>query len=298
VVSRRRLFGLLGGAAAAGASLAVAGSALDAAPAAAGSGTMMYGATNNAGSSETELDANVGSGKPTLQVTNTSTGFLAGDGLDVQSADGSAIFGFSTNNVGVAGHSNSNYGGAFFGVRAPLFLSNSALAGAPTLGTHQIGEFYVDLNGVLFYCIKDGSPGMWANLSTGRNLVTVDPPARVYDSRVGFLPSTGPKQPTTNGATVSVDVTGPKAGGGSSGVPSGAAATLGNITVVSRPEQSVFLTVFPAGGSVPSTSTVNAQLGLTVANSFTTQVGTSNQISVACTGGPADVIVDILGYYP
>lgn len=32
--------------------------------------------------------------------------------------------------------------------------------GAPT-GDHKRGEFYVDSNGVLFFCQNDGNPGDW-----------------------------------------------------------------------------------------------------------------------------------------
>ena len=35
-----------------------------------------------------------------------------------------------------------------------------------------------------------------------------------------------------------------------------------------------------------------------MANNFTSQIGTSNQISVQCGGGPTDFIIDIFGYYP
>ena len=35
-----------------------------------------------------------------------------------------------------------------------------------------------------------------------------------------------------------------------------------------------------------------------IANNFTSQVGTSNQISVQCGFGPTDFIIDIFGYYP
>jgi hypothetical protein len=35
-----------------------------------------------------------------------------------------------------------------------------------------------------------------------------------------------------------------------------------------------------------------------VANSFTSQLGTSNGISIKCGGGPTDFIIDIFGYYP
>jgi hypothetical protein len=174
---------------------------------------------------------------------------------------------------------------------AHLLLVPSATAGAPT-GAHNLGQFWVDSNGALFQCVVAGNPGTWVRQSP---LVTLAP-ARVYDSRVGQLPSTGPKSPITNGSTVNVDVTGTQAAGGVSGVPSGASTVLGNITVV-NPSAGVFLTVFAQGASPPATSNINASAGQVVANNFTSKLGTSNGISIKCGGGPTDFIIDIFGYY-
>jgi hypothetical protein len=170
-------------------------------------------------------------------------------------------------------------------------------SGHPTTGTHSKGELFVDGDGTLFLCTTSGTPGTWVNLSTGSNLVTLSTPARVYDSRIGQQPSTGPKSQITNGTTVSIDVTGPKAGGGTSGVPSGATAVLGNLTLINGPN-TVFLTVFANGTMPPATSNINALGGQVIANNFTSQIGTSNQISVKCGFGPTDFIIDIFGYYP
>jgi hypothetical protein len=179
-------------------------------------------------------------------------------------------------------------------VGAHLLLDPSATAGAPT-GTHVVGQFWVDSHGVLFQCVGAGNPGTWVRQSP---LVTI-PPARVYDSRVGQLPTTGPKSPITNGSTVNVDVTGTQASppGGPSGVPAGASGVLGNITVV-LPSGGVALTVFGEGATQPSTSNINASVGGIVANNFTSKVGTSNGISVFGSGGPANFVIDIFGYYP
>jgi hypothetical protein len=283
-VSRRRLFGLLGGAAAAGAGLAVAGSALGADPAGATSGGNLVidgSAGTNSGTGTTNLSSTT-----TLEAFSaTSTGF-----------DGTGFFGQCNNGsgaTGVEGFSTTGYGVWAQGGLAPLFLVAHASVGAPTTGFHQHGEFVVDLNGTLFTCAVAGVPGTWLRQSP---LVTL-PPARVYDSRVGQLPSTGPKSPITNGSTVNVDVTGTQAGGGPSGVPSGASTVLGNITVV-NPSAGVFLTVFAQGASPPVTSNINASAaGQVVANNFTSKLGTSHGISIKCGGGPTDFVIDIFGYY-
>jgi hypothetical protein len=127
--------------------------------------------------------------------------------------------------------------------------------------------------------------------------VTLDTPARIYDSRPGTQPSTGPKSQITNGSTQNLNVTGAKAGSGNSGVPSSATAVLGNITMINGPN-TTFLTVFAQGATAPSTSNINANPGLVIANSFTSRLGFFDGISIQCGFGPTDFIIDIFGYYP
>jgi hypothetical protein len=233
----------------------------------------------------------IGGSNTCSAVTNlTSSG--ASDGM-VVTADGAGFVGIrgvcDTNGAtGVLGHATLGYGLVGIGGAAPLALSPNAGVGPPS-GTHFRGEFYIDGTGSLFLCTATGSPATWVKLSSP--LVTI-PPARVYDSRVGQLPATGPKSPITNGATVNVDVT-----GNSSGVPSGASGVLGNITVV-LPSGGVALTVFGEGQTQPATSNINASVGGIVANNFTSKVGTSNGISIFGSGGPTDFVIDIFGYYP
>jgi hypothetical protein len=62
--------------------------------------------------------------------------------------------------AGVNGFS-AGYGGQFSGDRAPLRLKPAAVAGHPTTELHQKGELFVDVNGDLFYCKVDGTPGTW-----------------------------------------------------------------------------------------------------------------------------------------
>ncbi|MFD6227311.1 PKD domain-containing protein [Streptomyces sp. NPDC060232] len=58
------------------------------------------------------------------------------------------------------------------------------------------------------------------------------------------------------------------------------------------------LTVFPSGQSAPDTSNVNFTAGQTIANSVIVPVGPDGRISVRNgSWDPADVIVDVVGYY-
>lgn len=67
----------------------------------------------------------------------------------------------SKNGDAVSGFSPEGYGGHFIGGRAPLRLNPANTLGHPTTGNHQSGEFFVDSNGKLFYCMESGTPGNW-----------------------------------------------------------------------------------------------------------------------------------------
>ena|SRR5215831_8008724 len=63
--------------------------------------------------------------------------------------------------VGVHGSSTRGLGGDFSGGLAPLRLQPADTQGSPTSGTHSTGEFYVDNQGALYFCIANGTPGTW-----------------------------------------------------------------------------------------------------------------------------------------
>jgi hypothetical protein len=68
--------------------------------------------------------------------------------------------------VGVSGQA-FGYGVEAQGNSAPLHLvpSTTGVAGPPPSGDHQMGEFYVDSVGALFYCRVSGTPGTWVALA-------------------------------------------------------------------------------------------------------------------------------------
>jgi len=66
---------------------------------------------------------------------------------------------------GVLGESDNGYGGVFAGKFAPIRLMHGDLLWGPPRGTlHKVGEFYIDLNGGLFYCYGQ-SPPRWQQLA-------------------------------------------------------------------------------------------------------------------------------------
>ncbi len=263
--SRRQLFKLAGAAAvgAAGASL------LSAAPAGATTGTMMFGAVNNAGTDFTELDST--NGIETLFVSNSAAGSLA-------------VFGFNSGSgsVGVAGQSPAGYGVAAQGGLAPLVLSPAGAAGPPTTNTHVLGAIFLDRNGALFQCVANGTPGTW--LRIGFNPLT---PVRILDTRTGIGGITGP---LTAGQSVSLTV------GGNNGVPAQASAVVMNATVTDTTAAS-FLTIWPEGATRPLASNLNWGPGVTIPNLVTVKLGTGAGISIFNDLGTVQVILDLAGFY-
>lgn len=80
-------------------------------------------------------------------------------------ANGVGVSGNSNSGSGVYGFSAGGYGAEFAGGFAQLHLVPSGTTGHPTSGAHNMGEFYVDNSGSLFYCKANGVPGTWVKLA-------------------------------------------------------------------------------------------------------------------------------------
>ncbi len=113
--------------------------------------------------------------------------------------------------------------------------------------------------------------------------VTAVPPARVLDTRSG--------SPLGPGGTRTLKV----AGTTSPSVPANAVAVTLNITATG-PTASSYLTVYPAGASPPTSSTLNVVAGRTVANATIATVGAAGSVTIANAKGTVHVIVDLTGY--
>ena len=59
------------------------------------------------------------------------------------------------------------YGGGFTyglevtGTKAQIYLIPAKKVGAPTTGSHLVGELLLDKDGTLFICVAKGTPGTW-----------------------------------------------------------------------------------------------------------------------------------------
>jgi hypothetical protein len=231
-------------------------------------------------------DDSVGGGFGVKGVSNNGVGVYAmttgNSNNAVVAFDNGAVGGFGLN----AGSSNGIGIFANGGV-APILLNPSATAGPPSIGTHQVGEIYVDSAGVFWGCVAGGTPGTWRSLI--EQLIPVSPPQRAYDSRVTNS-GPGPLLSGTTSAPISLT---------SAGVPASSRAALINLTVVNTTGNG-YLTLFAAGGSKPATSNINwSQSGVILANNATPSLSAAGAVQVACGGsGGTDFIIDVFGYYP
>jgi len=116
-------------------------------------------------------------------------------------------------------------------------------------------------------------------------------PFRISDTRPNSgQPNAG--KTLTAAATLSVQVTGV----GTAPVPAGASAAVLNVTAV-NPTASGFLTVFPAGTTMPTVSNLNFKPAVTVANLVTVPLSSSGMVSIYNHAGSTNVVVDVDGYY-
>jgi hypothetical protein len=118
------------------------------------------------------------------------------------------------------------------------------------------------------------------------------PPTRALDTRYG---TGGLSGPFSNHAARTFQVT-----GGISGVPIGAKAVTGNLTVTGQTSNG-YLYIGPVAMDNPSSSTLNVPAGDDRANGVTVQLSSTGTLSitfVAPSSGPiAHAIFDVTGYY-
>ena len=205
--------------------------------------------------------------------------------------------------TGVQPSSGSTAGGT------QVTISGANLLGATQVyfGSTPATGFQVQSAGVITATVPPGSPGFvdvqvetsLGTSSTGGSdgfVYTTSgayhplTPARIEDTRAGSgLPGSG--QAPGPGGVLDVQVA------GVGGVPAiGAAGVLINLTVTDTTEQS-YVTAFPAGVAVPSTSSIDFQAQDTKANLVEVALGRGGQISIYNQGGTTQVVVDVEGWY-
>ena len=285
--------------------------------------------------STTGVEGFSGTGLGVLGLTNGAT-VLSPTGIGVwggssdghgvvgnDAATGIGVLGQSVAGVGVQGYSGTSYGVEAQGGLAPLYLSPAGQTGPPAVGsgTHQIGEIYLDSKGSVFICtgastgsgdtetagtwqqlcaaaprFNDNNAGISGSLGQAGSLNLLAAPIRVFDSRVADPPADPSRAAGEIAAqsTTTLQITGTTVGG--LAVPADAVGVIGNDTVAS-PAGAGYLTLFPAGQSLPSTSSVNFESGDAAArcNFSITALSATGQLSfynaVQC-----HVVFDVVGF--
>jgi hypothetical protein len=85
--------------------------------------------------------------------------------------------------------------------------------------------------------------------------------------------------------------------GGRGGVPTDAEAVVLNVTVTA-PEGSGFITVYPCGQAVPTTSNLNFVAGDTVPNAVVVKMGAGGMVCLFAAESATHLIADVNGYFP
>jgi hypothetical protein len=301
--TRRGMLRLAGAAVVGGA----AASLVSAHPAAAVSGTMMFGASNNAGTDSTTLTSS--DDVTTLDAVNTLTTGIPDAVRGTATADGTGVHGLidaggSGGAYGVWGDVSGGAGIALVGEggRSQLQLVPFGGGGFPT-GFHFAGEVVANADGV-FYCVATGTPGTWRKLAgpASAGAFHAVTPTRVYDSRAP-LPHTGIIMSLATFNTRTLSVADGRDGSGNvtvpNLVPAGATAVAANVTVTGTIGGFGYLAINPGGNFVEAGSTINWFAdGQTLANGVILTLNNSRQITVICNGGGAtQFLVDISGYY-
>ncbi len=111
-------------------------------------------------------------------------------------------------------------------------------------------------------------------------------PTRVIDTR-----KDGSRAPMTHRSTKTLQI------GGAVTVPSsGVSAVVVNLTAT-QTSRSGYMTLYPAGASRPTASSLNFPGGWTGANLVTVPLGADGKLAVFNYGGTAHLILDVLGWY-
>jgi len=227
-------------------------------------------------------------GDPILWAVNNN----GGKGLVGQSPSGIGLVGSTDIGIGVQAAANAVNG-------VHLELSPTSQVGPPTGGTHALGQFYVDQNGVLFQCVVAGV-GTAAKWARQASLVTLDSPFRIYDSRVGQSNPSGSTQGTLNfGAgprTINCQPTPNFAG---VNLPPTTSALLFNVTLANTVGGVGSVVVWANGASEPTTASITwTGSGVVVGNAVTSACDTSRVVhNKTTTGSSTHVILDVIGFY-
>jgi hypothetical protein len=316
-IARRRLF-QMGAAGVAAVGTAAVANALTASPAGATPGSaVLVGADNTAGTALTQITGGNGfsvtspagaGGGTTIAVEGNTSGTATFGAIGVKGVGFAGVQGVSngSNTLGTAGvqgiGASWNPGVVANNTGFPsLFLAPSGTAlphgGAGATPTKPVpGSFIVLNDGSLHYA---AAAGQWQKVSGPPGFAQgvsclLSKPIRILDTRPGHsgVPI-NPGAPIAGGTSFGLQVTGESVGGVQ--VPAGAVAVIGNVTVVNTTGAG-FLTLYPAGTSVPNTSSINfTAANQVVANGVIIRLGPTGGMDIFAST-TTDVLFDATGF--
>jgi hypothetical protein len=213
---------------------------------------------------------------PAITVQPQSVSITAGAGTSVTlsvTATGSATLSYQWY-TGVAPNTSSPIGGA---TNPSLTVSPSSTTNYWVRVTNSCGT--ADSTTATVAVVPTGTA------TSGFFVVT---PCRVIDTRNPVGPYGGPALGANALRTVLV--------GGTCGIPVGAQSISLNLTVVG-PSSTGWLTLYPGGGLLPGSSTINYRTGKTRANNAIVPVDAAGNLNVSNSGPAVNFIIDVNGYF-
>lgn len=289
------------GGAVAGAAAALTGALAGPSPAAAASGTMQYGDTQDAGFDVTELTGrnssyvllvrNLGFGRGIQGNSDTS------DAVTGSAQSGHGVVGLSATGIGMRAQATNGIGLRSSSNRTQIQLNTVGARPAPTgdAFAHALGDIVRDDTGDLWLCVGAGTPGTFRKLSgpaTAGALHLLPAPVRIYDSRPGSAPAVGTKAQLDGGEVRTLDC-----GANGTGVPVGATGVLLTCMVVGAAAGSGNLTVWSNSAPRPAANTMvwggSSGRASTLAVSA---VDAARRIKVS-SSLRTDLVVDVVGYH-
>ena len=113
-------------------------------------------------------------------------------------------------------------------------------------------------------------------------------PARILDTRTTLGGAPGP---IASGQKVALQVT------GAGGVPAAGVGAVALTITATAPAGAGVVTAFPDGQSLPTASNLNYAKGQTVPNLAVVPVGANGKVDLQVTGGAAQLLADVSGYF-
>jgi hypothetical protein len=222
----------------------------------------------------------------------------SGNGMVGHSNTLHGVVGLSNSGFGVVGQSTTGFGGVFQGAGAQLFLTPNP-GTTPPAGPYQHGTIFVDQNATVWVCIADGPPATWVRLTgvsstaAGGAITYLSTPVRLLDARGGASSGLVNRGALAGNELFTFGV----AGLGGSGIPGTAQGLIGNVTVLG-PSGTGNLSLFPAGGAVPTVASMTfGSPGLFLANGVNVAIGSGGAINIQNqSSGTTPLVLDAVAF--